>query len=59
MASLNYYGNCDVNRTWTVTNFRLYTIQLWSRFFDIFVDADVVHAESGEVYSVKNPVEPP
>ena len=42
-----------------VTNFHLHIIQLWQRFFDIFVDADVVQAQSGEAYSLKNPVEPP
>ena len=46
-------------KTWIVTNFHLYIVQMWFSFSDIFVNVDVVNAQSGEVYSLKNPVEPP
>ena len=53
MASLCCHGNSDVNKTWIITNFHLYTVQLWLPFCVIFVYADVVNDQSGEVYSIK------
>ena len=46
-------------KTWIVTNFYVYIVQMWSPFSDIFINADVVNAQSGKVYSLKYPVEPP
>ena len=48
-----------IRKTWIVTNFYVYIVQVWSPFSDIFVNVDVVNAQSGEVYSLKYPVEPP
>ena len=59
IASIRCHGNSDVNKRWIITNFHLYIVQLWQIFADIFVNADVVNAQSGEVYSLKNPVETP
>ena len=49
MASLCCHGNSDVNKTWIITNFRLNTVQLWQLFGVIFVNANVVNAQSEEV----------
>ena len=46
MASSCCRGNSDVNKTWIITNFHLYAVQL---FGVIFVNADVVNAQSEEV----------
>ena len=59
MSSFCCRGNYGVNKTWIITNFHLYIVQLWSPFSDNFFNSDVVNAQSGEVYSLKNPVEPP
>ena len=29
MASLRCHGNSEVNKTWIITNFHLYVVQLW------------------------------
>ena len=42
-----------------VTNCNLYIVRLLQSFPDNFVDADVVNPQSGEVYTLKNSVEPP
>ena len=49
MASLCCLGNSDVNKTWIIRNFHLYAVQLWQLFGVIFVNADVVNAQSEEV----------
>ena len=41
-----------IYKTWIVTHFYVYIVQMWSPFSDIFVSADVVNAQSGEVYSL-------
>ena len=35
-------------KTWIVTNFYVYIVQMWSPFSDIFIIADVVNAQSGK-----------
>ena len=47
MESLRCHGSSDVNKTLIRSNFHLYIVQLWFLFFDIFVNADVVNAQSG------------
>ena len=42
-----------------ITNFRLYLIQLWWQFLQIFVYGDVVYAQTWEVLTLKNCIEPP
>ena len=59
MALLCYHGDFDCNKTQIIRNFHLHIIQLWYRFSHIFVHADVVNAQTWEVYPLKNPVEPP
>ena len=54
IASFRCYDNSDV-----IINFHLYLIQLWWQFFQIFVYGDLVYAQSWEVSTQKNPVEPP
>ena len=42
-----------------ITNFHLYLIQLWCQFFQNFVYGDVVYAQTWEVLTLKNCIEPP
>ena len=35
MASVGCHGNSDVNKTWIITDFHIYTEQLWSHLNDI------------------------
>ena len=53
------YDNSDVIATLNITNFHLYRIQLWWQFFQIFVYGDVVYAQTWEVLTPKNCIEPP
>ena len=59
MTSFRCYDNSDVIATLIITNFRLYLIQLWSQFFQIFVCGDVVYAQTWEILTLKNCIEPP
>ena len=59
MASFRCYDNSDVIATLIITNFHLYLIQLWWQFFQIFVYGDVVYAQTWEVLTLKNCIEPP
>ena len=45
--------------TVTHANFHLYLIQLWWQFFQNFVYGDVVYAQTWEVLTLKNCIEPP
>ena len=47
MESLCCHGSSDVNKTLIISNFHLYIVQLWYSFSDIFVNADLVNAQSG------------
>ena len=58
MASSRYYGNSDIIATLITTNFHLYSIQLWWQFFQIFVYGDVVYAQTWQVLTLKNCIEP-
>ena len=40
-------------------NFHLYIIQLWLPIFHILTHADIVDAQTWEVFPLKNPVGPP
>ena len=59
MASLRCHGDPDCNKTQIIRNFHLYLIQLWQPFSHIFINADVVNAQTWEVSALKNPVKPP
>ena len=58
MASFRYYDNSDVIATLITTNFHLYLIQLWWQFFQNFVYGDVVYAQTWQVLTLKNCIEP-
>ena len=53
------YDNSDVIATLIITNFNLYLIQLWCQFLQIFAYGDVVYAQTWEVLTLKNYIEPP
>ena len=57
--SFRFHDNSDVIVTLIITNFHLYLIQLWCSFLQIFVDGDVVNAQTWEILPLKNPIEPP
>ena len=56
--SFRFHDNSDVIVTSIITNFHLYLIQLWCSFLQIFVDGDVVNAQTWEILPLKNPIEP-
>ena len=58
IASFRCYDNTDIVATLIITNFHLYLIQLWRQFFQIFVYGDVVYAQTWEVLTLKNYIEP-
>ena len=58
MASFRCYDNSDVIATLITTNFHLYLIQLWWQFFQMFLYGDVVYAQTWQVLTLKNCVEP-
>ena len=58
MASFRCYDNSDVIATLITTNFHLYLIQLWWQFFQMFVYGDVVYAQTWQVLTLKNCIEP-
>lgn len=51
------YENSNVNETLMITNFHLNTAVLLI-FFKIFVNGDVVNAQTRRVLPLKNPIEP-
>ena len=58
MASFRCYDNSDVIATLITTNFHLYLIQLWWQFFQMFVYGDVVYAQTWQLLTLKNCIEP-
>ena len=58
MASFRCYDNFDIIATLITTNFHLYLIQLWWQFFQNFVYGDVVYAQTWQVLTLKNCIEP-
>ena len=58
MPSFRCYDNSDVIATRIITNFHLYLIQLWWQFFQMFVYGDVVYAQTWQVLTLKNCIEP-
>ena len=59
MASLRCHGDSDWNKTQIIINFHHCIIQLWQPLPHIFTHADEVNAQTWEVSTQKNPVEPP
>ena len=53
------YNISDVFVPLIITNFRLYLIELWWSFFQIFANGDVVNAQTWEVLNLKNSIELP
>ena len=58
MASFRCYDNSDVIATLITTNFHLYLIQLRWQFFQMLVYGDVVYAQTWQVLTLKNRIEP-
>ena len=58
MASFRCYNNSDVIATLITTNFHLYLIHLWWQLFQMFVYGDVVYAQTWQVLTLKNCMEP-
>ena len=54
MVSFRCYDNSDLIATLIMTNFRLYLIQLWWQFFQMFVYGDVAYAQTWQVLTLKN-----
>ena len=59
MASFRCYDNSDVIATLIITKVHLYLMQLRWQFFQVFVYGDVVYAQTWEVLTLKNCIEPP
>ena len=59
MASFRCYDNSDLIATLIITNFLLNLIQLWCQYFQILVYSDAVYAQTWEVLTLKNYIEPP
>ena len=53
MSSFRCYDNSDVIATLIIINFRLYLIQLWWQFFQMFVHGDVVYAQTWQLLTLK------
>ena len=58
MASFRCYNNSDVIANLITTNFHLYLIHLWWQLFQMFVCGDVVYAQTWQVLTLKNCMEP-
>ena len=58
MASFHCYKNSDVIATLITTTFHLYLIHLWGQLFQMFVYGDVVYAQTWQVLTLKNCMEP-
>ena len=58
MASFRCYNNSDVIATLITTTFHLYLIHLWWQRFQMFVYGDVVYAQTWQVLTLKNCMEP-
>ena len=59
MASFRCHDNYDVIATWIITKFHLYPNTTVVSIFQIFVYGDVVYAQTWEVFTLKNFIEPP
>ena len=58
MASVRCFDNSDVIATQITTYFHLYLIQLWWQCFQLFIYGDVVYAQTWQVLTLKNCIEP-
>ena len=58
MATFRCYNNSDVIATLITTNFHLYLIHLWWQRFQMFLYGDVVYAQTWQVLTLKNCMEP-
>ena len=56
-ASFRCYDIFDIIVTLVITNFYLYLIQLWWKFFQMFVYGDMGYAQTWEVLTLKNCIE--
>ena len=59
ITSFGCYGNSDAIVTLINANVHHHLIQLWRLFFQIFVNGDVFYAQTWEVLTLKNSIEPP
>ena len=57
-ASFCCYDNSNVIATLIITKFHLYLTQLWWQFFQMFVYGDAVYAQTRQVLTLKNRIEP-
>ena len=53
------YDNSDADAALIITNFHLHLKQLWWQFFQNFVYGGLVYAQTWEVLTLKNCIEPP
>ena len=58
MASFRCYDNSNVIASLIASKFHLYLIQRWCQFFQMFVYGDVVYAQTWQVLTLKNCIEP-
>ena len=59
IRSFGCYGNSDAIVTLINANVHHHLIQLWRLFFQIFENGDVFYAQTWEVLTLKNSIEPP
>lgn len=57
MSSFRCHDNSDDIATFIITNFHIFLIQLWWKFFQIFAKGDVVYAQIWELFTLKNPID--
>ena len=59
ITSFGCYVNSDAIVTLINANVHYHLRQLWRVFFQIFVNGDVFYAQTWEVLTLKNSIEPP
>ena len=55
MSSFRCHDNSDDIATFIITNFHIFLIQLWWKFFQIFAKGDVVYAQIWELLFGRGP----
>lgn len=58
MSSFRCHDNSDDIATFIITNFHIFLIQLWWKFFQIFAKGDVVYAQISELFTLKKAYRP-
>ena len=53
MSSFRCHDNSDDIATFIITNFHIFLMQLWWKFFQIFAKGDVVYAQLWELFTLK------